>query len=281
MLFCTLVCSCGRSSPGVDPSSDLQGPAPHPLDAQAELARPDVRRPPDSLWGPVEGLIYLLEVRDADSSAQQGYAFAFFGPRPLPFFARQKELGSGCAVYPTDEVGPLQYSAGPVTISGGPYTVLLETEKQKQPDDWLYPAMLFPDFFETSTKLVVEATGGQVHAFSGQATGVGDLMVSFPTGPVKRSGSLVLPFTKTTGTVWTVLWGVAAGNKLAGKVVCMGDAAGGKITVPAAALGALPSSAHSVMVRTGLVSDTLLKPSSRLTVHLMAANLVTRTYLLK
>ncbi len=236
---------------------------------------------PDYMAQPVEGLIFLEEIRAASSTAQQGYAWAFFSPPPHPFFKKIKSHGSGCWTYASDEVGPVQYSAGPITITGGPYTVKLKTEKQKKPDDWLYPAMLFPDFFDAKTTLSVSAAGGAVHPFAGKVQGVADLQVTWPSGSASRKLPLTFSFKPAPGLVWTIIWGMEAGNKLNGKVVCFGMGQVGKLVVPAAALAALPSSAYAVSVRIGLARDTVLKASSKLTVHLVTANLVTKNLPLK
>ena len=230
---------------------------------------------------PVEGLIYLEEVRAAGSTAQQGYAWAFFTPPPHPFFQKLKSHGSGCWTHAADEVGPVQYSAGQVSITGGTYDVLLTPEKQRKPDDWLYPAMLFPDFFGATTTLSVTAAGGVVQPFSGKVQGVEDLQVTFPAGPASRTAPLTLTFKPAAGLVQTILWGVEPGNTLNGKVVCFGMGLAGEMVVPAAALAALPASAHAVNVRIGLTRDTVIKPSPTLTVHLVTANLVEKTFALK
>ena len=273
---------CGRSSlPSA--AGDLSGDRTVHADG---LSFPDARvvdavAKPDYMTQPVEGLIYLEEIRDSASTAQQGYAWAFFTPAPHPFFKKTVSHGSACWSYAADEVGPTQYSAGPITITGGPYKVVLKTEKQKKPDDWLYPAMLFPDFFGANTTLSVNGAGGAVHPFSAKAQGVADLQVTFPAGPAKRTAPLTLTFKPASGLVWTILWGVEAGNTLNGKVVCFSMGLVGKLEIPAAALNALPSSAYAVSVRIGLVRDTVFKPSLRLTLHLVTANLVTKTYPLK
>ena len=243
-----------------------------------DAAMVDATVKPDFMTKPVEGLIFLEEIRSAGSTAQQGYAWAFFTPPPHPFFKRLKSHGSGCWSHAQDEVGPVQYSAGPITITGGPYKVVLKTEKQKKPDDWLYPAMLFPDFFDATTSLSINAAGGAVHGFSAKTKGVADLQVTFPTGPAKRTAPLTLTFKPAQGLVWTILWGVEKGNKLVGKMVCFGMGQAGKLVIPAAVLSALPPSAYAVTVRVGLARDTVVKPSSRLTVHLVTANLVHKSY---
>ena len=273
---------CGRSSlPSA--AGDLSGDRTVHADG---LSFPDARvvdavAKPDYMTQPVEGLIYLEEIRDSASTAQQGYAWAFFTPAPHPFFKKLKSHGSGCWTHASDEVGPVQYDAGRVTITGGPYTVKLEAEKQKKPDDWLYPAMLFPDFFGATTTLKVTAAGKAVHAFSGTVQGVGNLQVTFPGGSASRTKPLTLTFKPAVGLVQVILWGIEPGKKLNGKVVCTGLGLTGKLEIPAAALAALPSAAYAVQVRAGLMRDAVIKPSPSLTVHLVTANLVGKTYTLK
>ncbi len=277
-----LTASCGRSGLPVG-AGDLSGDQTvhHDglsfPDARVEDARPK----PDFMTQPVEGLIYLEEIRDATSTAQQGYAWAFFAPPPHPFFKKLKSHGSGCWSQASDEVGPVQYDAGRITISGGPYTVKLETEKQKKPDDWLYPAMLFPDFFGATTTLKVTAAGKALPPFSGQVKGVGDLQVTFPTGSASRTKPLTLTFKPAAGLVQVIIWGVEPGKKLNGKVVCTGLGLTGKLEIPAAALAAMPKAAYAVQLRAGLMRDTVIKPTAKLTVHLVTANLVGKTYALK
>ena len=241
----------------------------------------DLAKPKDLSSQPIEGLVHLQEIRDSSSNAQQGYAKAFFAPYPHPYFKKLKSLGLSCWTYDSNEVGPAQYDAGLVTISGGKYTVNLKAEKQKKPDDWLYPAMLFPDLFGASTTLKVVATGKTVQPFSGTVQGVADLQVTFPTGSAYRTKALSLAFKATSGTVQAVLWGVEPGKKLNGKVVCFGLGLTGKMEVPAAALAALPKAAYAVQVRIGLVRDQVIKQSTNLTVHLVTANLTQKTYPLK
>lgn len=269
--------ACGARS-GPQGAGDGAPPA---ADASADTLPVDAPPAPDAFSSPVEALILVQEVRDASSTAQQGYAFAFLAPPPHPFFQQLKPAGTGCHVYPTDEVGLVQYSAGAIKITGGTYDTTLTPEKQKKPDDWLYSGMMFPDYFKHGTAIKVSAAGAQVPAFSATGTGVGDLQVTFPTPPLRRAAAATVSFTAAPGTVWVVLWGVAAGNKVSGKVVCRGPGSAGKLVLPAAALAALPSSAIGVNLRAGLVSHTRTQINSRLTVHVVAANLITRTLILQ
>jgi hypothetical protein len=228
---------------------------------------------PDTVPQAVEGLIYLTEIATT-AGAQQGSAFAFFTPRPMPFFTPVQDLGSGCALYPEDEVGPVQLSAGAISLSGGTYDFTLEPEPPKKPDDWLYPGMLYPDLFSATSNITVTAAGDQLPGFSGQIPGVGDLAVTFPKS-ASRSAALALGFPAQTGEIWAVLIGLQGGQQVAGGVIrCVfSDAAG--VTVPQAAVAALPAAADGVLVGAGRVNHVILDPDALLRIHLVAIHLLT------
>jgi len=84
-------------------SSPTDGAARSPIDAGTDSSRDGAPRFDATQVQASEGLIYLSEVFDAHSTAQQGSAFAFFTPRPMPFFSPLKQLGGGCALYPGEE----------------------------------------------------------------------------------------------------------------------------------------------------------------------------------
>jgi len=172
-------------------------------------------------------------------------------------------------------VGPVQYSAGVISISGGTYDFTLEPEPPKKPDDWLYPGMLYPDLFSATSTVTVTAAGDQLPGFSGQVQGAGDLAVNFPKS-ASRSASLTLAFPAQSGAIWAVLIGLQGGQQGVGGVVrCVfSDAAG--VTIPQAALAALPAAADGVMVGAGQVQHVILDPGPLLRIHLVAIHLLTQ-----
>lgn len=224
----------------------------------------------------VQGLIFLIEIRDDPTGAQQAAAYAFFSPRPLPFFQKNKDLGSGCATYPPDAEGKVQYSAGDIEISGGQYPTVLKPEKPVKPNDWLYPAMLNPELFSATTTIKVKAQGDELPAFSATMKGVGDLPVTFPPPPARRAAPLTVKFKASSGKVWVNLIG-KSGSNTSGNVRCFGPASTGKFVVPAAALSALPASATSVVLAAGLYNEKIIEPAPTVKVHIMAVHHATRT----
>ncbi len=274
--------SCGGRSGALPRTSDGAGP---PADSTA--SRPDGAMAPDHQLGPdllptrVEGLIYQTELRDQKSGAQQGAAYVFFTPEPMPFFKPDRALGGGCNLYPDEEVGDAQFSAGKVTFSGGPYSFSLSPEKPLKKNSWLYPGILFDDLFGQNTMVTVSAAGDDLAGFNGKVKGVGDLKVSFPPGNfIKRSSSFTLTFPKTDGVVWVTLQGIVSGVA-AGNIRCSFSGSTGQVKVPAAALKGLSTGAVQVIVGAGLASETKVKPNSRLTVHLINSNIVRQTFYLQ
>jgi hypothetical protein len=270
LVACVADVACGgRPAVSLDAGVDLtQGDAALDGSLAPDLPVTDATRP-DTLQLPVEGLVYLVENYDAQLGAQQGAAYAFFTPQPMPFFSRIKDLGSGCATFPLDEVGKLQFSAGTITVTGGPYKVTLKPEKKTKPDDWLYPAWLYPDLFSAGTKIAVSATGGQVPAFNGLLRGVGELKASFPAGPLPRGDPLKITFTPATGTIWITI--VAYKGTAALRFIrCVGQAGTGSFVVPQAVSKEVPTLADSLRVGAGLFSEVVISPSKRLKIHLIA-----------
>lgn len=238
-------------------------------------APPDLSRPDAAPW-PLQGLIYLAEVRDAASGAQQGAAFVFITPSPMPFFSPQKSFANGCHLYPAEEVGDAQVSAGKVSFQGAAYTFDLEPDKPLKKGDWLYPGILFPELFGPQTVITVTAVGDEAPAFQGTVKGVGDLAVSFPSPTVSLATDLTVTFPPSTGTVWVVVSGVASGKSTGGTLRCSLSAASGQAMVPAKALQALPAGATHLQVSAGFASETILKPTASVRIHLICTNLVKR-----
>jgi hypothetical protein len=273
--------ACGTRSallPTTDGSLPQDGVADSGLDS---MSTGDVlgEAPGDRLVpSSIEGIVYITENLDAKSGAQQGSAYAIFTPNPHPFFAKKKDLGDGCALYPDDDTGPTQYSAGKVVVKGGTQDFSLEPEYPLQPGDWLYPALLNPDYFSTQSLLDVEAAGDQVPAFSGQVGGVGDLDlfgVKVPKGSLSRSSPTPMTWqTGTVGTLWVVLLGLQ-GSASSGNVRCTTSAGSGSFTFPKAALAALPSATTSVFVGIGLAKEQVVDQGSTLRVHLVTTHMVT------
>jgi len=230
-------------------------------------------RSDDGPLPPIEGLIYLSEIQDL-AGAQQGAAYAFFTPDPLPFFTVVKALGAGCAVFPDDEVGPVQYSAGEISISGS-YSFKLKPEAPTKPGDWLYPGMLYPDLFAPGGMVSVSAVGDQISAFKIEASGAADLQPSFPSGTVSRSAPLEITFSPTSGELWVTLTALLGGKQVkGGNIRCTGLAASsGKVSLPQAVLGALPLSADTVSLGAGLAEETVLDRPPRDRIHVLAAHL--------
>ena len=267
-----LATACGGRS-GVLPGGHSDGLAP-----QADGSVGDLALSPDLLPSRMEGLIYQTELRDQLSGAQQGAAYVFFTPRPMPFFAPLQTLPGGCALYPDEEVGDRQFSAGKVSFSGGPYSFSLSPEKPLRKDSWLYPGILFDDLFSAKHTLTIRAQGDELPAFTGTVQGVDDLNVALPPGNfVRRAYPLSLTFPKGSGTVWVTLNGVVSG-KATGNIRCSFPGGLGSATVEAAVLKALPAGATQVIISAGLVSEKVIQPNPSLTVHLIATNLLRKQY---
>ena len=270
-----LTTACGGRS-GALPGGAADGLAP-----LADGAVGDRSLSPDLLPDRVEGLIYQTELRDQSSGAQQGAAYVFFTPRPMPFFAPTKSLPGGCALYPDEEVGDRQFSAGKVRFSGGPYSFSLSPEKPLKKDSWLYPGILFDDLFSAKNTLTIRAEGDELPTFSGTVQGVDDLKVALPPGNfVRRAYPLSLTFPKGSGTMWVTLNGVVSG-KTTGNIRCSFAGGPGSATVATAVLQALPAGATHVIIGAGLVSEQVLQPTPNLKVHLIATNLLRKQYALQ
>ncbi len=270
-----MLTACGGRS-GVLPGMGTDGAAPA-LDG----AVPDQTLKPDLLPARVEGLIYQTELRDASSGAQQGAAYVFFTPRPMPFFAPTRTLPGGCALYPDEEVGDAQFSAGKVSFSGGTYGFSLSPERPLKKNSWLYPGILFDDLFSSKSTLTVRAAGDELNPFSISVKGVDDLKVNFPPGNfIRRSTPLKLTFPKGAGKIWVTLQGIVSG-KSKGNIRCAMSQGPGQTTVVSAVLRALPAAATRVLIGAGLVNEVVANPSARLKVHLIATNLVQRQYVLQ
>jgi len=272
-----LAAGCGGRSGALPHSGGGADGAP-----AADLISP----PPDGSGGPdllparVQGLIYQVELR-TPQGAQQGAAYVFFTPSPMPFFSPLKAAGKGCNLYPDEEVGDAQFSAGKVTFSGGPYSFSLSPDKPLKKDSWLYPGILFDELFSGKTRLSVSAAGDDLTAFSGKLQGVDDLKATLPVGTfLSRAKAAQLSFPKFDGMIWVTLHGLVAG-KSQGNVRCSFPGQAGQATVPAEALSALPGGATRAVLAVGQVREALVKPDARLTVHLVAANLLQKTYYLQ
>lgn len=271
LLATLLLVGCGGRS-GQLPWATADGGA--PLDA-APLP-PDRGGPDQPVGGPVEGLIGFFEYQSALSGAQQGSAFVFFTPDPMPLFSPQERFGPTCQRYPQDEVGPVQYSAGTVRIQAGAFSFELSPDKQAGPDEWLYPGMLYPDYFSAGSTVQVRADGEQIPAFQTTASGVGDLKVTFPITFARRSTAYTVTFPARSGDGWVLIKGVAGGKEV-DNIRCQFDASAGRFTIPASALAALPAAATQVTLAVGLVSDTLFQPTPTVKLHLLTAHLLERT----
>ena len=275
LLSALLLSACGGRS-AVLPGGSADGALP----AQ-DGAVPDQTLKPDLLPARVEGLIYQTELRDASSGAQQGAAYVFFTPRPMPFFAPTKTLPGGCALYPDEEVGDFQFSAGKVSFTGGTYGFSLSPEKPLKKNSWLYPGILFDDLFSSKSTLTVRAEGDELGAFTAAVKGVNDLNVSFPPGNfIRRSAPLLLTFPKGSGKVWVTLQGIVS-SKSQGNIRCEFPQGPGQVTVESAVLNALPAAATRVLIGAGLMNEAISQPSARLRLHLIATNLVQRQFVLQ
>ena len=270
-----LLTACGGRS-GVLPGGSADGSV-----NQTDGSPGDQKLSPDTLPDRLEGLIYQTELRDPVSGAQQGAAYVFFTPRPMPFFAPVKNLPGGCALYPDEEVGDSQFSAGKVSFTGGPYSFSLSPERPLKKDSWLYPGILFDDLFSGKNTLTVQAEGDEIPAFKGTVKGVDDLKVTFPPGNfVRRAYPFNITFPKGSSTVWVTLQGVV-GGKATGNIRCTLAGGPGFATVEAAVLKALPAGASRVIIGAGLVNEQVLQPNPRLKLHLIAANLANKQYVLQ
>lgn len=231
----------------------------------------DLRPATDTLPPSVEGLLYLVESMSA-SGAQQGAAYAFFTPKPHPFFTAIKQFPGTCAQMPLDEVGPVQYSAGKVTFSGPGFVAFdLEPDKQAKPDEWLYPGMLNPEYFADGGTVNVKATGDQVPAFDVTGTGVGDLGAAFPA-QVSRGKPLTVAFKPRQGAGWLSVVGQVAGNAVV-SIRCTLDTASGKATLPASLWTEVPQQVTQVRVEVGAVKDTVHQIHPRVTLHVLTHHL--------
>jgi hypothetical protein len=248
-----LLAACGGRPSIVTPDAALDGP---PADGAApDAAIPDQSRP-DVLPSKVAGLVYLVENQDVQSGAQQGAAFVFFTPDPMGFFTPQKDLGSGCASFPLEAFGLTQFSAGKVTITGGPYDVTLEPDAAYKPGDWRYPGILFPDLFSAGSKLKVHAAGHEVPKFADEMFGVGELAVSLPTSsPVTRGAPLSISYTPDKGTIWVTLT-ATKGKSVLASIRCTDLASSGTFTIPAAVTATIPTSATHLELGAGLVAQS-------------------------
>jgi hypothetical protein len=238
------------------------------LDAAVDGGQPDSTSG-DQGVGAVQGLVYLYENRRVAAGAQQGFAWAFFSPSPLPFFNPLKDLGSGCALYANDFEGKVQYSAGKIEVTGGQYPVTLEPDPKAKPDEWLYWGIMVPDLFASGTSLKVVAKGDTLAGFSDTLRGVGNLDVKIPPGPARRTAPLTITFPRTGEPVWVTLNG-ETGGELDGRVRCAVDGSRGTFTVPATALQALPAKASFVELGAGWVNEKIVTASPRVKVHLVA-----------
>jgi hypothetical protein len=246
-----LLAACGGRSSGVSPDAALDG-------APADGSLPDASIPdqarPDVLPSRVAGLVYLVENQDVQSGAQQGAAFVFFTPDPMGFFTPLKDLGSGCASFPLESFGLTQFSAGKVTISGGPYNVTLEPDPTYKPGDWRYPGILFPDLFSAGSKLKVRAAGHEVPKFDREMFGVGELAVSLPTSsPITRGAALTISYTPDKGPIWITLT-ATKGKSVLSSIRCTSLASSGTFTVPAAVTATIPTGATHLELGAGQIS---------------------------
>lgn len=227
----------------------------------------------------IEGLIYLTEMVSAETQVQQAAVQAFFTPAPMPFFTPLQDLGGGCQLYPLDEVGATQFSAGKVIISGGPQIIELEPQYPFDPEKWLYPGIFFGELFDAKTILSVQAQGNQVSSFSGSGAGAGEANVFFSDDEtISRGQDLTLQFAPTTEKIMVVL--LAAQDKhTVSQIRCQGLLdEHQQFVIPQAALAALAPEATSVMIAAGTYNETLITPNERTRIHLLATHLMTTSY---
>lgn len=266
--------ACGQRALSLDAGSPANDGAVR--DAVVDQAR-RVDGPPvalDGPSGPRAGLILLLEVTDAASTAQQGAVFAIFTPAPHPFFTPLKRIDDKCGVFGGDDTGPLQLSAGRVTISGAPYPIRLDPEPNPKPNQYLYAGVLYPELFSASTILTIEASGGQYLPFRGRLSGVSQPKVSWPDGTLTRSRSYELAPGAATGFHWLIIRPAAGAT-----FVRCEDKSGAPLRLEPKHLAALPTTTKKVKLAVGLARSTVLvKGPPPTKTMLYAVHLVERVY---
>jgi hypothetical protein len=228
--------------------------------------------------GPTQGFIWLTELSDPASGAQQGTVRASFWRDRAPFITPLRQLSAGCAEYSDQDSGDGEVSAGRVIIDGSAApsgAITLEPSDAPRPDRYLYPAILFGELFDSSTLLRSSSSGAVVPRFFGVVGGV-DAPKPFDLPPVRRGKPLrIAGIDLPAGQLfWIIVDAVSNGPSYDRFIRCeMPLEADGSVTIPWAALSALPPELAAVALAVGPVQRVLVRQGGH-EVHLIASHLL-------
>lgn len=230
---------------------------------------------PDASSGPTQGFIWLAEISEPISGAQQGTVRASFWNGPHPFLTPLRSFGGGCAEYSGQDSGNEERSAGTLRIEGSNAGTDITLEPGSAgPDRYLYDAILFPELFDANTLVRVSASGGAVPAFFGAVGGVD--APSLPTLPPLRRGEdwRLGPIKAAAGSLFWVIFAAVQGGPTSDTLVrCeLTLDASGSIEVPWEAIAALPAASKVLGVLVGTVQRSVVQQNAHevqlLTTHL-------------
>lgn len=233
---------------------------------------------PDTLSrGPTQGYIWLTELSEPTSGAQQGTVRASFWRDRAPFITPQRQLGASCAEYSDQDSGEAEVSAGRVTIEGSAApggAITLDPEDDPRPDRYRYPAILFGELFDASSLIRVSSAGDAVPAFFGAIGGV-DAPKAFALPPIQRGKPLrIANIDLPAGQlIWVIADTVSNGPAYESFVRCeLPLAPDGSVTIPWEALAALPEQLTVAALAVGPVQRSVVRQGDH-EVHLITSHL--------